>query len=133
RGGVLGSHEHPTLDTVHVSMRSDIVRIRPGDECYGGLVDLDLGSVERAYCDHICAFGLYEYRFHYDSQVGRDYVRVDGIRAPSFDRTQIAMIVAKEKCIWRGCWRGKSRPLPAPAAASGERSRSRWRAPAPRC
>jgi len=36
-------------------MRSEVVRIRPGDEGYGGFVHLDLSSVERAYCDHICA------------------------------------------------------------------------------
>jgi hypothetical protein len=56
-GSVLGCHEHPACDTVHVSTRSNIVRIRAGHEGYGGLVDLDGGAVECVYDDHNCPSG----------------------------------------------------------------------------
>jgi hypothetical protein len=49
---ILGRHQHPAIDAVHICMRAEIVRVGAYDQGDGTLIDGDLGSVERANSDH---------------------------------------------------------------------------------
>src|ERR1700756_1104729 len=50
--GLLCGDQYPTLDAMHIGVRSDIVRIGTRDERYCVFVDTHLGPVQRSQHDH---------------------------------------------------------------------------------
>ena len=105
RRRILGRHQHPAIDAVHICMRAEIVRVGPGDQGDGIFIDGDLGSVERANGDHA---GL-------SSKVGQGAhctppAKSSGIDRPrywSFDRARVVEIIVGRSNAMAGMLEGK--------------------------